>query len=68
MRSRKTPYLSKEQMLKLNTKRLLAYRKSLLTLPEWRNWPDWEEWKKEYDRALKESKEILDTREHVESY
>lgn len=65
-RSKHTNYLTKEQMEKLSTKRLLAYRKSLLTLPEWRSWPDWKHWQAEHARALAEAKELLDTREHIE--
>lgn len=67
-RNFQTEYLTKEQLEKLSTPRLLAYRKSLLTLPEWRCGPKEyaEHFAKEHARALAESKAILDTREHVE--
>jgi len=57
-----TSYLSKEQMLTLSTKRLLAYRRSLLENPEFR---DCSWWVAEHYRALSEAKEILDAREHI---
>ena len=65
---RDTEYLTQEQMAALTTERLLAYRKSLLTNPEWRSWPDYidPDWQKEHARALQESKVLLDAREHVE--
>ena len=65
---RDTKYLSREQMDELTTERLLAYRKSLLTNPEWRSWPDYidPDWQVEHARALRESKELLDARKHVE--
>lgn len=61
-----TSYLSKEQMLKMSTKRLLAYRKSLyskahLSLPNLTN----SESDAEYARVLAENKEVLDSREHI---
>lgn len=65
-RNKGTPYLTKEEMDKLTTPRLLAYRKSLLTLPEWRTGPNALAWRKDHQRALDESKELLDQREHVE--
>lgn len=61
-----TSYLTKEQMSKMSTKRLLAYRKSLyskshLTLPEL----SCSDSEAEYNRVLIENKEILDSREHI---
>lgn len=64
-RSKDTEYLSWDQMLDLSTERLLAYRKSLLGLPEWRTGPDAAWWRGEHTRALVQSKAILDTREHI---
>jgi len=64
-RKKTTEYLTKEQMAALSTKRLLAYRKSLLTLPEWRSGPDAPKWREAHTRALDGSKELLDDREHV---
>lgn len=64
-RNKDTEYLSWDQMLALSTERLLAYRKSLLELPEWRTGLDAPRWHREYTRALAQSKAILDTREHV---
>ena len=65
-RRKQTEYLTREQMAKLTTKRLLAYRKSLLTLPEWRTGPSAAWWQAEHARALEESKALLDSREHVD--
>ena len=59
--------LTNEQMKKLNTKRLLAYKNALMKVPETDNW-DGEgfsksslEWKNTYARV----KAVLATREHV---
>lgn len=64
-----SPFLSKDEMLKLNTKRLLSYKKKLLSYHEGPNWDSdggidktnslWQE-------AYKNVKEILASREHVE--
>jgi len=64
-RQKYTEYLTMEQMEKLTTERLLAYRKSLLSLPEWRTGPDAAWWQAEHARVLAESKVLLDTREHI---
>lgn len=63
-----TEYLSWDQMTALSTERLLAYRKSLLALPEWRQSDDigtaaW--WWAEHARALEQSKVLLNKREHI---
>jgi hypothetical protein len=65
-RQKGTDYLTKDQMEALSTERLLAYRKSLLKLPEWRVGSDAAWWRAEHARALEESKAILDNREHVQ--
>lgn len=63
-------FLTKEQMQKLNTKRLLAYKDKLMKFPEGPNWdlechdrmnkskPEWKE-------AHANIKEVLASREHV---
>jgi len=61
-------FLTKEQMEKLTTKRLLAYKNKLMQYPEG---PDWDtnegmnkshsEWKQTYQNL----KDILATREHI---
>jgi hypothetical protein len=65
-RQKHTEYLSWDQMWDLSTQRLLAYRKSLLELPEWRTGLDAPWWHAEYTRALAQSKAILDNREHIQ--
>ena len=65
-RQKSTDYLTMEQMRALSTERLLAYRKSLLKLPEGRAGPDAAWWQSEHARALEESKTILDGREHIQ--
>ena len=67
-----SPFLSKEDMKKLTTPRLLAYKKTLITHNEWtgRNtdgkyeqfYNGSDEWQKAYDQV----REVLNTREHVE--
>lgn len=62
-------FLSKEQMSKLTTQRLLAYKKKLYKYPEG---PDWEtddnmnKSRPEWQEAYKNIKEVLSSREHVE--
>ena len=65
-RSKSTAYLTLDEMSKLSTPRLLAYRRSLLELPDWRSGPDAVQWQQNHQRALNESKALLDQREHVE--
>jgi hypothetical protein len=59
--------LSKEQMEKLTTQRLLVYKKSLMSVPETSESPtkitkDSPEWQAVY----KSLKDILNTREHID--
>ena len=63
--------LTKEQMEKLTTKRLLAYKNAVMRVPEGPNWDDPKaqinktspEWQELYANL----KEVLATREHVEA-
>lgn len=64
-----TKFLSKEELDKLTTKRLLAYKNSLMKVPEEPNLENDDrmnktrpEWKKQYHLV----KSVLSTREHVE--
>lgn len=62
--------LTKDQLQKLTTKRLLAFKNALMNVPEGPNWepsdypriykshPDWQ-------RLYKDVKAILATREHI---
>lgn len=62
--------LSKEQMEKLTTKRLLAYKNKLMKVPEEASWGDpngqLNKSDPEWQRIYTELKEVLATREHVE--
>ena len=61
-------FLSREQLEKLTTKRLLAYKNKLMDFPEEPSWDSSRmnksepEWKQVYS----ELKEILASREHIE--
>ncbi len=66
-----TKFLSKEDLEKLTTKRLLAYKNSLMKVPEEPNWDESAnqriskispEWKKQYHLV----KSVLATRENVQ--
>jgi hypothetical protein len=62
-------FLSKEQMSKLTTQRLLAYKKKLYKYPEGPNWDTDDNMNKsrpEWKAAYKNIKEILSAREHIE--
>lgn len=64
-------FLTREQLEKLNTKRLLAYKSALMKCPEGPNWDECDDdrmnksrpdWQAQYALV----KEILATREHIE--
>jgi len=64
-------YLTPEKLSKLTTKRLLAYKKSLLKSQSHINNEHYEpseadEWQREWDLAYANVKAELATREHVE--
>ena len=63
-------FLTKEQLEKLTTKRLLAYKNKLMKYPETKNWDDpngrmskeHQVWK----NAYQDLKDVLSTRENIE--
>jgi hypothetical protein len=63
-------FLTKEQMQKLNTKRLLAYKDKLMKYPEGPSWDEnnvdrMNKSKAEWKKAHANIKEVLAGREHV---
>jgi len=70
----KVPFLSKEELSKLNTKRLLAYKRKFMqfpdfTLDQFGYDPDGKKMSKSHpwwQETYQHLKEVLSTREHVE--
>ena len=62
--------LSREQLEKLSTKRLLAYKSKMIQVPENGNWDEpharWNKSSPSWQSLYSLVKEILSTREHVE--
>jgi len=62
--------LSRDQLEKLSTKRLLAYKNKMMQVPENENWDEpnvrWNKSSPSWQYLYSLVKEILSTREHVE--
>ena len=68
---KKINILQRDQLEKLTTPRLLAYKKSLLSAPDEPNWDESESARLskdsvDYERAHKDVTKVLRTRENVE--